>query len=457
MLARSILRRTISKIKSIKGRELLDSRGFPTCEAEITTSNGSFSAMVPSGASTGIYEALELRDGGSRFNGKGVLQAVGHINEIIGPSLLNESPLDQLKLDNHMVQVLDGTKNEYGFLKHKLGANSILAVSMALARAGARENEMKLFEYISELAGNNEEHKYVLPVPSFNVINGGKHAGNRLAFQEFMIMPLEATSFREAVRMGAEVFHTLKAILIKKFGSGSTNVGDEGGFAPIELNNPSEVLHLLREAVEQAGYKEKFGFAMDVAASEFFDLETNKYDLDFKNDKSEQKVTGLELLNIYLELVKEFPEIVSIEDPFDQDDFEMWSSLTEKVGEKVQIVGDDLLVTNPSRIQIALEKKCCNALLLKVNQIGSISESIEACTVAQTENWGVMVSHRSGETEDHFIADLAVGLRAGQIKTGAPSRSERTAKINQLMRIEEILGENCVYPGRDFRDLTKFF
>lgn len=447
---------TDNKILNIYGREIIDSRGFPTCEAEITTSKGVVRAMVPSGASTGIYEALELRDKDSRFHGKGVLKAVSNINEIIGPALKGRSVFDQKKIDDYMVKELDGTQSKFGYQKMKLGANSILAVSMGLARGGAQIKGQRLFEYLSHLAGNAKYEKFVMPMPCFNVINGGSHAGNSLAFQEFMILPLDAPTFKEAVRMGSEVFHSLKKIISKKYGSGSTSVGDEGGFAPLGINTNSEVLSLLRAAVASCGYEGKFGFALDVAASEFYCDKTKMYDLDFKNPESTSKVTGAELVEIYVDLVKQFPEIVSIEDAFDQDDFENWTALTAKLGKTVQIVGDDLLVTNPIRIQMAIDKKCCNALLLKVNQIGSLSESIEACNVSQAKGWNVMVSHRSGETEDTFIADLVVGLRTGQIKTGAPSRSERTAKYNQLIRIEDWLGDKAVFPGRDFRNLEKF-
>lgn len=446
----------LGKIEKIYGREVIDSRGFPTCEAEITTSLGTVRAMVPSGASTGIYEALELRDKDSRFHGKGVSKAVNNINKILGPALKWRSVLDQEKLDDYMVKELDGTRSKFGYQKTKLGANSILAVSMALARAGAQVKKQKLFEYLCDLAGNQNKKKFVMPMPCFNVINGGSHAGNSLAFQEFMVLPLGASTFKEAVQMGSEVFHSLKKIISKKYGSGSTSVGDEGGFAPLGINTNSEVLNLLRQAVASCGYEGQFGFALDVAASEFYNSKTKQYDLNFKDPNSTSKVSGPELVDIYAKLVSEFPEIVSIEDPFDQDDFENWSALTARVGKTVQVVGDDLLVTNPIRIKMALEKKCCNALLLKVNQIGSLTESIEACKVAQDNKWNVMVSHRSGETEDTFIADLVVGLRAGQIKTGAPSRSERTAKYNQLIRIEDILGDKAVFPGRDFRNLNKF-
>ena len=442
-------------IKKVYGREILDSRGFPTCECEITTDNGTFRAMVPSGASTGIYEALELRDKDDRFHGKGVLKAVSFIKDVIGPELIGKSVFTQQVIDDFMIKDLDGSISEFGYQKSNLGANSILAISLALARAGASHNNKQLFEYLAILASNEKKGKYVLPIPSFNVINGGSHAGNNLAFQEFMIMPLGAKTFKHAVQMGSEVFHTLKKIISAKYGSGSTSVGDEGGFAPLGIKNNAEVLGLLRQAVSQSGYEGQFGFAMDVAASEFYDDATKTYDLDFKNPESTNKISGKQLVQIYEDLVKEYPEIVSIEDPFDQDDFEHWTLLTKNIGDTVQIVGDDLLVTNPKRIKMALEQKCCNALLLKVNQIGSLSESIEACNYAQENGWGVMVSHRSGETEDTFIADLAVGLRSGQIKTGAPSRSERTAKYNQLIRIEDVLGDKCVYPGWNFRNLDK--
>ena len=443
------------EILKVFGRQVLDSRGNPTCEAEITTNKGIFRAMVPSGASTGIYEALELRDKDMKFHGKGVTKAVSNINNIIGPALIGKSVTKQQELDDFMIKDLDGSKSEFGYQKMNLGANSILAVSLALSRAAAVAKEMPLYQYLASLAGNLDKGKLVLPMPCFNVINGGEHAGNALAFQEFMIVPIGARTFREAVQMGSEVFQTLKKMISKMYGSGATSVGDEGGFSPDGITSNNEVITLLRGAVEQCGYTGRFAFALDVAASEFYDKETGLYDLDYKNPNSESKLSGSQLVEVYVNLVKEFPEIVSIEDAFDQDDFDNWTKLTSRIGDTVQIVGDDLLVTNPKRIQMALDMKCCNALLLKVNQIGSLSESIEACNKAQANGWGVMVSHRSGETEDTFIADLAVGLRAGQIKTGSLSRSERTAKFNQLMRIEEWLGDKCVFPGKHFRDLDK--
>jgi len=306
-----------------------------------------------------------------------------------------------------------------------------------------------LYQHIAELAGKGHE-KYVLPVPAFNVINGGSHAGNKLAMQEFMILPIGASSFSEAVRMGAEVYHHLKAIIKDKYGQDATNVGDEGGFAP-NIQDNKEGLVLLTQAIQKAGYEGKVKIGMDVAASEFCNDDKN-YDLDFKtkNNDGSKVLTGEKLSSLYQEFVKEFP-IVSIEDPFDQDDWTAYAGLTSAIGKNIQIVGDDLLVTNPKRIATAIEKTACNALLLKVNQIGSVTESIEACKMAQAAGWGVMVSHRSGETEDTFIADLVVGLRTGQIKTGAPCRSERLAKYNQILRIEEQLGANASFAGLNFR------
>jgi len=430
-------------IKTVKAREILDSRGNPTVEVEITTDKGLFRAAVPSGASTGIYEALELRDNDkSRYLGKGVLKACKNVNEIIAPQLIGKSVLNQEELDNFMIQ-LDGTDN-----KGKLGANAILGVSMAICRAGAAEKGVPLYRHIADLAGNKH---IILPVPAFNVINGGSHAGNKLAMQEFMILPVGAPSFKEAMRMGAEVYHNLKTIIKDKYGQDATNVGDEGGFAP-NIQNNREGLELLKQAINKAGYTDVVKIGMDVAASEFY-TDDKTYDLDFKtknNDKS-QVLTGEQLANLYKEFVRDYP-IVSIEDPFDQDDWESYGKLTAEIGKAVQIVGDDLLVTNPKRIRTAIEKKACNALLLKVNQIGSITESIQACKLSQAQGWGVMVSHRSGETEDTFIADLVVGLGTGEIKTGAPCRSERLAKYNQLLRIEEELGEKAGYAGLKFRN-----
>ena len=388
-----------------------------------------------------------MRDGGDSYMGKGCATAVNNINTVIGPALVGKDPVDQKGLDDLMVKELDGTTNEWGYCKKKLGANAILAVSMAICKAGAGAKGVPLYQHIADVAGNT---KLVLPVPSFNIINGGSHAGNKLAMQEFMILPVGAASFTEAMKMGSECYHHLKKIIKKKYGQDACNVGDEGGFAPNILDN-KEGLALVKECIESAGYTGKIKVGMDVAASEFY-TEDKMYDLDFKtadNDGS-QKISGDALLDMYKEFCELVP-MVSIEDPFDQDDFDSYGKMTTAMGEAVQIVGDDLLVTNPKRVQHAIDNKSCNALLLKINQIGTISESIEAVSMSKKAGWGVMTSHRSGETEDCFIADLAVGLATGQIKTGAPCRSERLAKYNQLLRIEEELGDKAVYAGATFR------
>ncbi|XP_019454666.1 PREDICTED: enolase-like [Lupinus angustifolius] len=438
----------MAKIVSIKARQIFDSRGNPTVEVDLTCSDGTFArAAVPSGASTGIYEALELRDGGSDYLGKGVSKAVQNVNTIIAPALIGQDPTQQTTIDNIMVQQLDGTVNEWGWCKQKLGANAILAVSLAVCKAGASVLKIPLYKHIANLAGNK---RLVLPVPAFNVINGGSHAGNKLAMQEFMILPVGASTFKEAMKMGVEVYHNLKSVIKKKYGQDAVNVGDEGGFAP-NIQENKEGLELLKSAIAKAGYTGKVVTGMDVAASEFYTSD-KKYDLNFKEDNNDgsQKISGEALKDLYKSFVTEYP-IVSIEDPFDQDDWEHYAMLTGEVGTNVQIVGDDLLVTNPKRVQKAIDSKSCNALLLKVNQIGSVTESIEAVKMSKRAGWGVMASHRSGETEDTFIADLSVGLSTGQIKTGAPCRSERLAKYNQLLRIEEELGAEAVYAGANFR------
>ena len=418
----------------------------------MTTTDGLFRAAVPSGASTGIYEALELRDGDKgAYMGKGVAKAVENIIKVIAPALIGMDPAAQQAIDDKMVQELDGSKNEWGWSKSKLGANAILAVSMAACKAGAAAKRLPLYKHIAVLAGNPTDKMY-LPVPAFNIINGGSHAGNKLAMQEFMILPIGAKDFTEAMKMGSEVYHNLKSVIKKKYGQDACNVGDEGGFAPNILAN-EEGLNLVVEAIEKAGYTGKVKIGMDVAAAEFYTAE-KMYDLDFKTegdakDKS-QTITSEQLTAIYEKFCQDYP-VISIEDPFDQDDFPAYGAMTAKIGDACQIVGDDLLVTNPTRVQKAIEEKACNALLLKVNQIGSVSESIAAVNMAKGAGWGVMASHRSGETEDSFIADLAVGLGTGQIKTGAPCRSERLAKYNQLLRIEEELGAGAVYTGEAYR------
>lgn len=446
-------------ITGVKARMIYDSRGNPTVECDIITQQGQFRAAVPSGASTGIYEALELRDGDQSWHSKGVQKAVNNVNKIIGPAILGKSPNAQSEIDKLMVEKLDGTKGEFGWMKKKLGANAILAVSLAISRAGAASSGVPLYKYIAELSGTKE---LILPVPAFNIINGGSHAGNQLAFQEFMIFPTGAKSFSEAMRMGSEIYHHLKKIIMKKYGQGATNVGDEGGFAPDGIVNPTECVELISKAIEIAGYTGKISLGIDCAASEFHVLEEMEHFYNQEkwvpNDNGNKKISSKELIDVYKELAeisakKNLP-LISNEDPFDQDDWEAWTQYTLEVGEKIQVVGDDLLVTNPIRIQMGIERKSCNALLLKVNQIGSLTEAIEAVKLAKSSGWAVMTSHRSGETSDPYIADLAVGLAVGQIKTGAPCRSERLCKYNQLLRIEEELNEynQARFAGKNYRN-----
>jgi len=432
------------KITKLMARQVLDSRGNPTIEVEAYFNNVKASAIVPSGASTGKYEALELRDGKKEYLGKSVMKAVDNVNNIIAKKIVGMEFLDQKSIDEAMI-ALDGTPN-----KSKLGANAILGVSMAVCRLAASIKQKQLYEYVGELVkdekttsisalpfvnlmydkkSNKPAKIYSIPVPFANVINGGKHAGTSLKIQEFMITPVYAKTFKEAVRMTAEVYHTLKKLVEEKYGKASTNVGDEGGFAP-QLTTPEQALDLLVEAIKKAGYNGKMKIAIDSAASEFYDEATGCYVMD-------KPYTKDEMVEYYLRLLKKYP-IATLEDPFDQDDFESWSKLTEKVSKlKIPIIGDDLLVSNTTRIKMAIEKKLCSALLLKVNQIGTVTEAINAAKMAYSAGWIVMVSHRSGETEDTFIADLAVGLGCGHIKLGAPCRSERVAKYNQLLRIEE--------------------
>ncbi|KAH8814350.1 enolase [Hyaloscypha sp. PMI_1271] len=431
-------------ITKIHARSVYDSRGNPTVEVDVVTETGLHRAIVPSGASTGQHEAVELRDGDkTKWAGKGVLKAVANVNEIIGPALIKENidVKDQPKVDDFLIK-LDGTPN-----KGKLGANAILGVSLAVAKAAAAEKQIPLYAHVSDLAGTKKP--YVLPVPFMNVLNGGSHAGGRLAFQEFMIVPSSAPSFTEALRQGSEVYQKLKTLAKKKYGQSAGNVGDEGGVAP-DIQTAEEALELITEAIESAGYTGKVHIAMDVASSEFYKEDVKKYDLDFKNPDSDPTkwITYEQLAEQYQTLAKKYP-IVSIEDPFAEDDWEAWSYFYKT--SDFQIVGDDLTVTNPIRIKKAIELKSCNALLLKVNQIGTLTESIQAAKDSYAAGWGVMVSHRSGETEDVTIADIVVGIRAGQIKTGAPARSERLAKLNQILRIEEELGDKAIYAGENFR------
>lgn len=405
-------------IKEIKAREILDSRGNPTIEVDLTTEKGVFTASVPSGASTGKYEAVELRDQDDRYMGKGVLLAVNNVNGKIAERLIGMEVSNQIEIDQFLID-LDGTPN-----KSILGANAILAVSMAVARAASAEKRIPLYQYIKELA--KDFTKDSLPYPSFNIINGGSHAGNALDIQEFMIIPQESL-FSENLRIASEVYHNLKKVLLDKYGRDSINVGDEGGFAPA-LNNTKEALDLIISAIDKAGYTGKVKLALDCAASEFYK--------DGKYLYEGEKRTGEEMIEIYQKLVEEYP-LISIEDPFDQDDMESWSKMNEVLGNKISIIGDDLLVTNIERIKKAKETKACNGLLLKINQIGTISESLEAARMTREAGWKIMVSHRSGETTDSFIADLAAGIGSEFIKSGSTARGERLVKYNRLMKIED--------------------
>jgi enolase len=424
----------MSIITEVSAREILDSRGNPTVEVDVVTENGIIGrAAVPSGASTGKYEAVELRDGDkNRYVGKGVLKAVQNVNEAIGEALIGYSIFDQIGIDQAMID-LDGTHN-----KAKLGANSILGVSLAVAKAAAYEVGQPLYRYIGGVNAN------VLPVPMMNILNGGSHADNSIDFQEFMIMPVGASSFREGLRMGTEVFHTLKDVLKKK--GYSTNVGDEGGFAPSMKSN-KEAIETVLQAIEKAGYRpgEDMFIAMDAAASEFYNAEEKVYHF---HQSTGEKLTSDEMVGYWAEWVNNYP-ILSIEDGLDEDDWSGWSKLTAAIGNKVQIVGDDLFVTNTKRLQRGINEKSANSILIKVNQIGSLTETIQAVNLATRNGFTSVMSHRSGETEDTTIADLAVALSTGQIKTGSASRSDRIAKYNQLLRIEEELGDTAIYNGKN--------
>lgn len=428
-------------IQHVYAREVLDSRGNPTVEVEVMTESGYFGrSIVPSGASTGEHEAVELRDGDkSRYLGKGVQKAVDNVNEIIAKAMLGIDVTDQVGIDRTLIE-LDGTEN-----KGKLGANAILGVSMACAHAGAEAVGLPLYRYIG---GVNAK---TLPTPMMNIINGGSHADNNVDFQEFMILPVGAPSFKEALRMGAEVFHALKSVLSAK--GLNTAVGDEGGFAP-NLGSNREALEVIIDAIQKAGYKpgEDVLLGMDVASSEFYNKETGKYDLA---GEGKMGVTSEELVTFYEELVNEFP-IISIEDGLDENDWEGHKLLTDRIGNKVQLVGDDLFVTNTKKLAEGIEKGIANSILIKVNQIGTLTETLDAIEMAKRAGYTAVISHRSGETEDATIADIAVATNAGQIKTGSLSRTDRIAKYNQLLRIEDELGELAKYEGiKSFYNLKK--
>jgi len=425
----------MSNIIDIHGRQILDSRGNPTVEAEVITSNGIIGrAAVPSGASTGIHEAVELRDGDkSMYMGKGVQKAIKHIDHEIAEQLIGMSVLDQTGLDHKMIQI-DDTAN-----KSKLGANAILAVSLAAAKAGAIESGQELYKYIG---GVNAK---VLPVPMMNILNGGSHADNSIDFQEFMIMPVKADTFSQALRMGVEVFHHLKKVLSDA--GHSTNVGDEGGFAP-NLGSNEEAVEIVLKAIESAGFRpgEDIYIAMDAASSEFYLKDEGVYHF---HKSTGRKLSSGELVEFWSDWTKKYP-IVSIEDGLEEDDWDGWASLTKSIGDRVQLVGDDLFVTNVDRLGRGISDGIANSILIKVNQIGSLTETIDAIQLATRHSYTNVISHRSGETEDTTIADLAVAMNSGQIKTGSASRTDRIAKYNQLIRIEEDLGENAIYGGAFF-------
>lgn len=420
----------MSTILDVFAREILDSRGNPTIEVDVILESGVLGrAIVPSGASTGMHEALELRDKDDRYLGKGVLKAVENVNEKIMPELVGISVFEQALIDNILIE-LDGTKN-----KEKLGANSILGVSMAVCKAAANELGMSIYNYIG---GVNAKK---LPVPMMNILNGGEHADNNVDIQEFMILPTGAKSFKEALRMGSEIYHTLKKVLKDK--GLSTGVGDEGGFAP-DLKSNEEALEVIVEAIKKAGYKpgKDVHLGLDVAATELYDANTKTYKLKGEN----RELTGEEMISYYEELCEKYP-LITIEDGLAEDDWDNWKKMTKKLSKKIQLVGDDLFVTNTKRLEDGIKKGVANSILVKLNQIGTVTETIDAVEMAKQAGYTAVISHRSGESEDNFIADLAVALNAGQIKTGAPARSDRVSKYNQLLRLEEELGKVAEYNG----------
>ena len=425
----------MSVIQSIHARQILDSRGNPTVEVDVFTDDGAFGrAAVPSGASTGVHEAVELRDEDKNvYMGKGVLKAVSNVNDIIAPELVGFDVFEQNQIDNLMIS-LDGTKN-----KSKLGANAILGVSLAVAKAAAMEAGQPLFRYIGGV------NAHTLPVPMMNILNGGSHADNAIDFQEFMVMPVGAETFAESLRMGTQIFHHLKSVLKSK--GLSTNVGDEGGFAP-NLRSNVEAIEVVLQAIEKAGFRpgEDVFIAMDAASSEFYDEERGLY--VFKKSTGDE-LNSQQMSDYWKDWVSKYP-INSIEDGMHEDDWNGWKMMTDAVGDKIQIVGDDLFVTNVERLQTGIDKQIANALLVKVNQIGSLTETINAVDLCHRNKYKSVMSHRSGETEDSTIADLAVALNTGQIKTGSASRSDRMAKYNQLLRIEELLGDSAYFPGKKF-------
>ena len=425
----------MSQIIGIRGRQILDSRGNPTVEVDVYTDQGAMGrAAVPSGASTGVHEACELRDGDkSQYLGKSVMQAVNNVNNVLSEELQGMFVSEQKAIDEKMIEI-DGTEN-----KSRLGANAILGVSLAVAKAAAQETNQELFRYLGGVGA------YTLPIPMMNILNGGSHADNSIDFQEFMIMPVGASTFTEALRMGAEVFHNLRTVLKAK--GLSTNVGDEGGFAP-NLGSNEEALMCILQAIEKAGYRpgEDVYIALDAAASEFYDAENNMYELKWSTG---DRLTPAQMSDFWSDWVKKYP-IISIEDGMAEDDWDGWRLHTDAIGDRCQLVGDDLFVTNVSRLKMGLDRKVANSILIKLNQIGTLTETIDAVNLAMRNQYTAIISHRSGETEDTTIADLVVAMNAGLIKTGSASRTDRICKYNQLMRIEEMLGSQAIYPGKAF-------
>ncbi len=430
----------MSQIIGIRGRQILDSRGNPTVEVDVYTDQGAMGrAAVPSGASTGVHEACELRDGDkSQYLGKSVMQAVNNVNNVLSEELQGMFVSEQKAIDEKMIEI-DGTEN-----KSRLGANAILGVSLAVAKAAAQETNQELFRYLGGVGA------YTLPIPMMNILNGGSHADNSIDFQEFMIMPVGASTFTEALRMGAEVFHNLRTVLKAK--GLSTNVGDEGGFAP-NLGSNEEALMCILQAIEKAGYRpgEDVYIALDAAASEFYDAENNMYELKWSTG---DRLTPAQMSDFWSDWVKKYP-IISIEDGMAEDDWDGWRLHTDAIGDRCQLVGDDLFVTNVSRLKMGLDRKVANSILIKLNQIGTLTETIDAVNLAMRNQYTAIISHRSGETEDTTIADLVVAMNAGLIKTGSASRTDRICKYNQLMRIEESLGDQAYYLGKDFKFLRK--
>ncbi|CAN8065794.1 unnamed protein product [Agarophyton chilense] len=438
----------MSRIKDVRGRQLFDSLGNPTLEVEVETDDGCFRAIVPSGSCNGPNEAHELRDGDeSVLCGKGVSKAIKNVNNELAVAVIGMDPTDQEGIDQALIDC-DGSDDGS---KSRLGANSILGVSMAVSRAGAAKKGIPLYKHLNNLAGNPN---IILPVPCFNMLSGGSRAGNGLSIQEFMIMPTGAESFKHAMRIGVEIYHKLKQMVAEQYGKGATAVDEEGGFAP-DMDENEEAFKLLKKAIEETGYDDLVQIGVDVAASDFYDKPSGKYNLDFKQTEKETAAGKMKTANDMLRMYKVYAAnygVISIEDPFYKDDFAPYGKITGELGELIQIIGDEFLTTNLERLENAIEQSTCNALLLKLNQIGTVTEAIEANNLARNAGFGVMVSHRVGETEDPFIAALCAGLGTGQIKAGAPCRSERLAKYNELIRIEEDLGDCAAFAGDYWRD-----